>query len=44
MNKFNVGYLRVSTEAQTEKYGLDLQKQKIIERADKDRATIDRWD
>lgn len=43
MNKLNVGYLRVSTEAQTEKYGLDLQKQKIIERANKDGATIDRW-
>ena len=43
MNRLNVGYLRVSTEAQTEKYGLDLQKQKIIERANKDGATIDRW-
>ena len=43
MNKLNVGYLRVSTEAQTEKYGLDLQKQKVIERANKDGVTIDRW-
>lgn len=43
MNKLKVGYLRVSTEAQTEKYGLDLQKQKIIERANKDGTTIDRW-
>ena len=43
MNRLNVGYLRVSTEAQTEKYGLDLQKQKIIERANKDGTTIDRW-
>ena len=31
MKKMNVGYLRVSTENQTEKYGLDLQKNKIIE-------------
>lgn len=43
MNKLNVGYLRVSTEAQTEKYGLDLQKQKIEERAAKDGIIIDRW-
>lgn len=43
MKKMNVGYLRVSTEAQTEKYGLDLQKNKILERARSDGNTIDRW-
>ena len=26
MGKMNVGYLRVSTENQTEKYGLDVQR------------------
>lgn len=43
MKKMNVGYLRVSTENQTEKYGLDLQKNKIIERAEKEGDKIDKW-
>lgn len=43
MKKMNVGYLRVSTESQTEKYGLDLQKNKIIERAEKEGDKIERW-
>lgn len=43
MKKMNVGYLRVSTESQTEKYGLDLQKNKIIERAEKEGDKIDKW-
>ena len=43
MKKMNVGYLRVSTENQTEKYGLDLQKNKIIEKAEKEGDKIDRW-
>lgn len=43
MRKQNVAYLRVSTEAQTEKYGLDMQKQKILEYCDKEGVVIDRW-
>lgn len=43
MRKQNVAYLRVSTEAQTEKYGLDMQKQKIMEYCDKEGVVIDRW-
>lgn len=43
MRKQNVAYLRVSTEAQTEKYGLDMQKQKIIEYCDKNGISIDKW-
>lgn len=43
MKKMNVGYLRVSTESQTEKYGLDLQKNKIIEKAEKEGDKIDKW-
>lgn len=43
MRKQNVAYLRVSTEAQAEKYGLDMQKQKIIEYCDKEGLIIDRW-
>lgn len=43
MKKMNVGYLRVSTENQTEKYGLDLQKNKIIEKAEKEGDKIDKW-
>ena len=35
MKKLNVGYMRVSTEAQTEKYGLDVQEDKIKELAKK---------
>ena len=43
MRKQNVAYLRVSTEAQTEKYGLDMQKQKIIDYCDKEGIVIDKW-
>lgn len=43
MRKQNVAYLRVSTEAQTEKYGLDMQKQEIIEYCDRNKISIDRW-
>lgn len=41
--KWNVAYLRVSTEAQTEKYGLDMQKQKILEYCEKKGVVIDKW-
>ena len=41
--KWNVAYLRVSTEAQTEKYGLDMQKQKILEYCEKEGIKIDKW-
>lgn len=41
--KLNVAYLRVSTEAQTEKYGLDMQKQKILDFCEKKGVVIDRW-
>lgn len=43
MRKQNVAYLRVSTEAQTEKYGLDMQKQKIMEYCDREGVIIDKW-
>ncbi|MBD5543788.1 MAG: recombinase family protein [Lachnospiraceae bacterium] len=43
MKKQNVAYLRVSTEAQTEKYGLDVQRQKIIEYCEKNNVEIDKW-
>lgn len=43
MKKKDVGYLRVSTEAQTEKYGLEVQQQKINEYAEKNNITIDKW-
>lgn len=43
MKKQNVAYLRVSTEAQTEKYGLDMQKQKILEYCDREGVAIDKW-
>lgn len=43
MKKMNVGYMRVSTEAQTEKYGLDVQEEKIKELAKKKGVKIDRW-
>lgn len=43
MKKMNVAYLRVSTEAQTEKYGLDMQKQKILDYCKKNGITIDKW-
>lgn len=41
--KWNVAYLRVSTEAQTEKYGLDMQKQKILDYCEKKGVVIDKW-
>lgn len=43
MKKQNVAYLRVSTEAQTEKYGLDMQKQKILDYCEKKGVIIDKW-
>lgn len=43
MKKQNVAYLRVSTEAQTEKYGLDMQKQKILDYCEKKGVMIDKW-
>lgn len=43
MKKQNVAYLRVSTEAQTEKYGLDMQRQKILEYCEKKGVVIDKW-
>lgn len=43
MKKMNVGYMRVSTEAQTEKYGLDVQEEKIKGLAKKKGVKIDRW-
>ncbi len=43
MEKQNVAYLRVSTEAQTEKYGLDMQKQKILDYCEKKGVVIDKW-
>lgn len=39
----DVAYLRVSTEAQAEKYGLDMQKQKILEYCEKKGVVIDKW-
>ena len=43
MSKLQVAYLRVSTETQTEKYGLDMQKQKIMDYCEKHGITIDKW-
>lgn len=43
MKKMNVAYLRVSTEAQTEKYGLDVQKQKILDYCERNGVIIDEW-
>lgn len=43
MKKMNVAYLRVSTEAQTEKYGLDVQKQKILDYCEKNGVVIEKW-
>lgn len=43
MEKMNVAYLRVSTEAQTEKYGLDMQKQKILDYCERNGVVIDKW-
>ena len=41
--RLNVAYLRVSTEAQTEKYGLDVQRDKIGEYCKRHKIKIDRW-
>lgn len=41
--KKNVAYLRVSTEAQTEKFGLDVQKEKILDFCKKKGVQIDKW-
>ena len=43
MGKMNVGYLRVSTENQTEKYGLDVQRGAIEDYCKKKNITIDKW-
>ena len=43
MKKMDVAYLRVSTETQTEKYGLDMQRQKIIDYCERNWVTIDKW-
>ena len=43
MKKMDVAYLRVSTETQTEKYGLDMQRQKIIDYCERNGVTIDKW-
>lgn len=43
MEKMNVAYLRVSTEAQTEKYGLDVQRQKILDYCERNGVVIDKW-
>ena len=43
MGKMNVGYLRVSTENQTEKYGLDVQRGAIEDYCKKNNITIDKW-
>lgn len=43
MKKMNVAYLRVSTEAQTEKYGLDMQRQKILDYCERNGVVIDKW-
>lgn len=41
--KMNVAYLRVSTEAQTEKFGLDMQRQKILDYCNKKGVEIEKW-
>lgn len=38
-----VAYLRVSTENQTEKFGLDIQRNKILELAEKRNEKIEEW-
>lgn len=43
MKKQNVAYLRVSTEAQTEKFGLDMQRHKITDYCEKNGIEIDKW-
>lgn len=43
MDKMDVAYLRVSTESQVEKYGLDVQKQKILDYCKKNGVVIDKW-
>lgn len=41
--KMSVAYLRVSTEAQTEKFGLDMQKEKILDYCGKEGVEIGKW-
>lgn len=41
--RMNVAYLRVSTEGQIEKYGLDLQRQKINDFCEQKGIKIDKW-
>jgi site-specific DNA recombinase len=43
MGRREVAYLRVSTEAQTEKYGIDLQRQKIQDYCIKNNVIIEEW-
>lgn len=43
MDKMDVAYLRVSTESQVEKYGLDMQRQKILDYCKKNGVVIDKW-
>lgn len=43
MKKRDVAYLRVSTDAQVEKYGLDMQKQKILDYCKQKGVVIDKW-
>jgi site-specific DNA recombinase len=43
MAKREVAYLRVSTDGQVEKYGLDVQRQKITEYCEKNGITIAEW-
>lgn len=43
MKKMNVAYLRVSSEKQTEKYGLDVQRQKILDYCERKGVVIDKW-
>lgn len=43
MKKMNVAYLRVSTEAQLERYGLDVQRQKILDYCERNGVVIDKW-
>lgn len=43
MVKQNVAYLRVSTEEQAEKYGLDVQREKIIMHCESTGESIEKW-
>lgn len=41
--RMNVAYLRVSTEAQTEKFGLDMQREKILDYCKRKGVEIGKW-